>query len=168
MTSSYTVTQTYTVADIGKVLDCFAADYDGMAQSTGLRDDEHVRKACADVKLMALRQYLTEINIALLDRNGNVVRAAKYEVSAGGGILRTHRPPGNFLWPRLPGGNLHVIVQNSATWENLAEWKKRNFRDELHFNWTPTTIDTSFPGLARSADRDYSSNGYSLLKSTYT
>ena len=35
---SYTesLTQTYTIADIGKVIDCFAADLDMTSQSTGL------------------------------------------------------------------------------------------------------------------------------------
>ncbi len=37
------VTQTYTTADIGKVIDCIATDLDMNSQSTGLLTREQVR-----------------------------------------------------------------------------------------------------------------------------
>ena len=45
---SYTesLTQTYTVADIGKVIDCFAADLDMNSQSTGLLTRDLVKQLC--------------------------------------------------------------------------------------------------------------------------
>ena len=64
---SYTesLTQTYTIADIGKVIDCFAADLDMTSQSTGLLTRDLVKQYAADVKAMAQQGYLLEANIVL-------------------------------------------------------------------------------------------------------
>ena len=65
--SSYadTYSTTYTTADIGKVIDCFAADFDMVAQSTGLRTREDARAVSADVKTMAQNGYLAEVDLVL-------------------------------------------------------------------------------------------------------
>ena len=81
MSYAESLTQTYTIADIGKVIDCFAADLDMTSQSTGLLTRELVKGYAADVKAMAQRGYLLEANIVLKDASGNVIRAAKYEVN---------------------------------------------------------------------------------------
>ena len=64
-TYSESLTQTYTIADIGKVVDCLAADLDMNAQSTGLLTREQVTTYAADVKAMAQSGYLLEANIVL-------------------------------------------------------------------------------------------------------
>ena len=88
---SYTesVTQTYTIADIGKVIDCFAADLDMTSQSTGLLSRDLVKQYAADVKAMAQAGYLVEANIVLKDSAGKIIRAAKYEVSTDAASLRS-------------------------------------------------------------------------------
>src|SRR5580658_5247524 len=103
MSSTETITQTYTIADIGKVIDCFAADLDMTAQSTGLLTKERVTRYASDVKLMAQLGYLQEVNIVLKDSAGADIRAAKYEVATDAASLTASRP-GNNLWPALPSG----------------------------------------------------------------
>ena len=59
------ISDTFTIADIGKVIDCFAADLDMNAQSTGLLTRDLVKQYAADVKAMAQKGYLLEANIVL-------------------------------------------------------------------------------------------------------
>src|ERR1700683_5056821 len=120
MSYSESLTQTYTVADIGKVLDCVAADLDMNSQSTGLLTREQVKNYAADVKAMAQMGYLLEANIVLKDSSGEVLRAAKYEVSTDASTLTAQRP-GNNLWPRTPSGNLNMVVQYSKKWRDLTD-----------------------------------------------
>ncbi len=48
VTYSESTTCTFTTADIGKVFDCFAADLDGVGQSTGLRTRENTKAVAAE------------------------------------------------------------------------------------------------------------------------
>jgi hypothetical protein len=159
-------TQTYTVADIGKVIDCVAADLDMNAQSTGLLSRDSVKRYAEDVKLMAEKGYLFEANIVLEDASGEVIRAAKYEVSTDASTL-TARRPGNNLWPRTPGGELFMVVRYSQKWQNLTDSQRLNFRQTLSVGWSTINTDLSFPSLTRSADRNYVSNGWGVSKSNF-
>jgi hypothetical protein len=165
---SYTesLTQTYTIADIGKVIDCFAADLDMTSQSTGLLTRDLVKKYAADVKAMAQKGYLIEANIVLKDSGGNVIRAAKYEVSTDAGSLTASRP-GNNRWLATPGGELSVVVRNSQKWRDLADSQRAAFNETLSISWISSSTDLSFPGLTRYADRNYVSNGWGVTKSVY-
>lgn len=165
-TYSESVTRTFTTADVGKVLDCFAADLDGMGQSTGLRTREDTKAVAADVKFMSQQGYLAEVNLYLKDTNGKTIRAAKYVVSTNGASLTASRP-GNYLWPRTPGGQLCVHVTYSQTWWNLSETQKANFKQRLGLQWGLLDLDTSFPMLTRYSDRNYVSNGFGLQKSVF-
>lgn len=166
MSFAVTQTQTYTVADIAKVIDCVAADLDMMAQSTGLLTWEIVRRSASDVKLMAQSGYLTEANIVLEDASSNMIRAAKYEVATDASFLATQRP-GNNLWPRTPGGQLFVVVRYSQKWRNLTDAQRAAFKQKLSITWTPSNTDLSFPSLTRSSDRSYVSNGWGVTKSVF-
>ncbi|MGD0956170.1 MAG: hypothetical protein ABR953_04995 [Candidatus Acidiferrales bacterium] len=166
MSSTETLTQTYTIADIAKVIDCFAADLDMTAQSTGLLSRDLVKKYAADVKAMAQGGYLLEANIVLHDAAGNVIRAAKYEVSTNAGSLTAGRP-GNNLWPATPNGELSVVVKNSQKWRDLTDSQRQTFRGTLSTSWTSSSTDLSFPALTRAADRNYVSNGWGVTKSVY-
>lgn len=165
---SYTesLTQTYTIADIGKVIDCFAADLDMTSQSTGLLTRDLVKQYAADVKAMAQRGYLLEANIVLKDAAGNVIRAAKYEVNTDAASLTASRP-GNDRWPATPGGELRVVLRNSQKWCDLTDSQKTAFNETLSTSWIASSTDLSFPALTRSADRNYVSNGWGVTKSTY-
>ena len=141
-----TQSQTFTIADIGKVIDCFAADLDMNAQSTGLLTRDLVKQYAADVKAMAQKGYLLEANIVLRDAAKNVIRAAKYEVSTDASSLTAHRP-GNNLWPRTPGGDLTVVVQYSEKWRDLTDSQRTAFCQTLGTTWSSSSTDLSFPSL---------------------
>jgi hypothetical protein len=161
-----TVTQTFTVADIGKVIDCIASDLDMNAQSTKLLTREQVKSFAADVKTLAQNGYLVEANIVLYDSTGEPIRAAKYEVSTDGSLLKAQRP-GNNLWPQTPGGELAIVVRYSQKWRDLTDAQRAAFKQGLGTGWTTSNTDLSFPKLTRSLDRTYVSNGWGVTKSVY-
>jgi hypothetical protein len=161
-----TQSQTFTIADIGKVIDCVAADLDMNAQSTGLLTRELVKQYAADVKAMAQKGYLLEANIVLHDPAEKLIRAAKYEVSTDASSLTANRP-GNNLWPRTPGGELTVVVQYSQKWRDLTDSQRAAFRQTLATTWSSSSTDLLFPSLAKSADRNYVSNGWGVTKSVF-
>jgi hypothetical protein len=165
---SYTesLTQTYTIADIGKAIDCFAADLDMTSQSTRLLTRDLVKQYAADVKAMAQRGYLVEANIVLTDSAGNVIRAAKYEVSTDAASLTASRP-GNNRWPPTPSGELSVVVRNSPKWRDLTDSQRTAFNETLNISWVTSSTDLSFPALTRYADRSYVSNGWGVTKTVY-
>jgi len=166
MTYTESLTQSYTVADIGKVIDCLAADLDMNAQSTRLLTREQAKTYAADVKAMAQGGYLVEANIVLFDSSGEPIRAAKYEVSTDGSLLKMQRP-GNNLWPQTPGGELSVIVRYSQKWRNLTDAQRAAFKQTLSPVWTTSNTDLSFPKLTRTVDRTYVSNGWGVTKVVY-
>lgn len=166
MTYTELLTLTYTIADIGKVIDCFAADLDMTAQSTGLLNRDLVKQYAADVKAMAQRHYLLEANLVLKDSAGNVIRAAKYEVNTDAASLTASRP-GNNRWPATPGGELSVVVRYSQKWRDLTDSQRTMFYATLSTSWVSSTTDLSFPALTRQADRNYVSNGWGVTKSVY-
>jgi hypothetical protein len=167
MTYAETITESYTVADIGKVIDCIAADLDMNAQSTGLLSRETVKSYAADVRLLAQRGYLREANIVLQNSAGVVIKAAKYEVSTDGSILKTQRP-GNNLWPQTPGGELYVVVAYSPKFAALTTAQRQLLSGELATTWSTSTTDLSFPSLTRATDRTYVSNGWGVTKSIFS
>jgi len=166
MTYSESLTQTYTIADIGKVIDCFATDLDMTSQSTGLLNRDLVRKYAADVKAKAQKGYLLEANIVLRDAVGNVIRAAKYEVNTDAGSLVASRP-GNNRWPATSGGELSIVLRNSQKWHDLTDSQRTLFNESLNINWVPSNTDLSFPSLTRYADRSYVSNGWGVTKTVF-
>jgi len=166
MSLTESLTETYTIADIAKVIDCVAADLDMNAQSTALLTRDEARAYAADVKLMAQKGYLIEANIVLQDASGEPIRAAKYEVSTDASTLTAQRP-GNNLWPRTPGGRLCMVVRYSQKWRNLTDAQRAIFNQALSTGWSPSNTDLSFPSLARATDRNYVSNGWGVVKSTY-
>jgi hypothetical protein len=163
---SETELETYTIADIAKVIDCVAADLDMNAQSTGLLSRDLVKQYAVDVKALAQQGYLLEANIVLQNAAGQPIRAAKYEVATDGRNLTAHRP-GNNLWPRTPGGALVVEVRYSQKWHDLSDAQRIAFKKTLSPDWSASATDLSFPSLQRSADRSYVSNGWGVTKSIF-
>jgi Bacterial HORMA domain family 1 len=165
---SYTesLTQTYTIADIGKVIDCFAADLDMTSQSTGLLTRDVVKRSAADVKALAQRGYLLEANIVLKDARSNVIRAAKYEVNTDAASLVASRP-GNNRWPYTPDGELSIEVKYSRKWRELTDSQRAAFSGTLNISWVSSSTDLSFPALTRYPDRSYVSNGWGVTKNVF-
>jgi hypothetical protein len=166
MSYSETLTRTYTIADVGKVIDCFAADLDMTSQSTGLLTRDLVKQYASDVKAKAQKGYLLQANIVLKDAAGNVIRAAKYEVSTDAASLTASRP-GNNRWPATPDGELTVVLRNSQKWHDLTDAQRAVFNETLSISWVSSNTDLSFPALTRFTDRNYVSNGWGMTKSVY-
>lgn len=168
MSATGTFTKTFTVADIRKVVDNFAADFSMMAQSTGLRTRENVALVVADLKIFAEERLLEEVTMILKNSYGTQIRGAKYRVSdsaSGWGCDR----PGDALWPKTPGGSLAIIADLSSAWWSKTDEEKRSFlsRHGMNFPWSLTSEDTSLSGLSANVGQRYSSNGYGWQRTNY-
>jgi Bacterial HORMA domain family 1 len=168
MSSTSTQTTTYTVADIRKVVDNFAADFSMMAQATGLRTRESVALTVSDLKVFAEYGYLVEVTLFLFDQAGNKIRAALYKVAQSAAGWVSDRP-GNNLWPKTEGGSLWVLATLNEAWGNKSTAERQAFvRDRgLNYPWATTDRDTSLNGLATSAGQKYASNGYGWERTNY-
>lgn len=169
MSLSQTQTTTYTVADIRKVVDNFAADFSMMAQSTGLRTRENVAEVVLDLKIFAENGYLVRVRVFLEDKDGNKLRAADYKVSDSAAGWNSDRP-GNNLWPRSTDGSLWVLATLSDAWWQKTDAAQEIFiRDQgLHNAWKRTDKDASLVGLSSSAGQKYASNGYGWERTNYS
>ena len=159
---------TYTVADIRKVVDNFAADFSMMSQATGLHTRESVASIVSDLKIFAEHSYLVEVTLILYDKAGNKIRAAVYKVAQAATGWVTDRP-GNNLWPRTEGGILYVLGTLTNSWAAKTEAERLVFiRDRgLNHPWGATDKDTSLSALASSAGQKYASNGYGWQRTNY-
>jgi len=163
-----TRTQTFTVVDIRRVVENFAADFAMIAQATGLRSRDSVASTVDDLRLFAELGYLDAISVFLVNAQGQQVRAAKYVVSKSA-IGWQSQMPGNNLWPRLLTAQLRVVATFGDDWwlKTPAEKDKIRRTFGIQGTWDQTTTDTSFRHLAASVDRRYASNGYGMERSSY-
>lgn len=168
MSTTGTQTQTYTVTDIRKVIDHFAADFAMKAEATGLRSRENVDKIVADLKQFAEAKYLDQIKLFLKNSLGATIKATLYkvELSATGWVSQR---PGDNLWPNTPGGSLELVASMSQNWWNLTQSQRENFiaSNGLNFKWPPGTEVATFAGLTASTGQRYASNGYGLQRQNF-
>jgi hypothetical protein len=159
-----TQTQTYTVLDVRRVLDSFAADFLMLVQATGVSNytRSSITNTVADLKLMAENGCIKSIDVILFDSKGTKLRAAKYTVSTSAEGWINQRPGAN-LWPRTPAGRLQIIV----SYADGGRVKKESLKDKLLTSWTPTDEDTTHAKLSRLDDRLYVSKGWGLQRGTY-
>lgn len=167
MTYSYTTTSTYTATDVKRVMDYFAADFDMIAQSTGLRTREDVKAVSADIRKMAVNGYLDEVNLYLVDKNGTTIRATKYKVSESASLWTSDKPSKN-LWPACPGGQLKVHVTHNSKWWALTQSQRDTFESDYEVTWGTGKLDTNFPMLSQSSSQQYCSNAYGLKKTLFS
>lgn len=169
MSSTGTQTTTFTVADIRKVVENFAADFSMMSQSTGLRSRENIAKVVYDLRMFAEYGYLISVDLILKDKDRNKIRAAVYKVSqsASGWVSEE---PGNSLWPRTPGGSLSVMATLTSEWWNKTNTAKETFikNQALNSSWDLTTENTSLSMLTASAGQRYASRGYGWERTNYS
>jgi hypothetical protein len=168
MTSTATQSTTFTVADVRKVVENFAADFSMMAVATGLRSRENVSQTVSDLRAFAQDGNVLEVKLILKDIAGNKLRGASYKVSQSATGWTSDRP-GNNLWPRTPGGTLWVIATLSSAWNSKTAAEKDAYRAQKGFNyrWDPTTEDTSLSGLSASSGQRYASNAYGWQRTNY-
>ncbi len=169
MSLTGTQTTTYTVVDIRKVVDSFAADFSMMAQATGLRSLDSVAENVSDLKVFAENGYLVDVKLILKDKDGKKIRAAVYKVSESA-VGWTSERPGNNLWPNTPGGSLLIVATLTSAWWGKTSSEKEAFikSRSLHGSWAQTTEDMSFLGLGSSSGQRYASNGYGWERKNYS
>jgi len=169
VSSTGTQSTTYTVADVRKVVENFAADFSMMALATGLRSRENVAEVVLDLEVFAEYSYLVEVTLILKDKDGNKMRATVYTVSESATGWKSERP-GNNLWPRTPDGTLLVLATLTNAWWSKTDSEKKTFIKNrgLHWSWAQTKEDTSLLGLSSSAGQRYASNGYGWERKNYS
>lgn len=169
MYNTVTNTNTYTVIDIRKTFEGCQADIRTIARRTNKWSMEYVDKVFNDIILFAENEYLKSVDIVLLDNNENPLRAAKFLVNSNGSAISSDRAGKNNDWSEIPNTQLTVILSYTSKWHNLSETEKEKFylNNSFKLNWTPTSIDNSFPNLSNSQAQLYASKGYELQKTTY-
>ena len=156
-----TTTQTFTKTDIRKVFENFHADLLMLAKRTQAMDLELAKECAYDVSLMAREGCLRRVHIQLYDSLGNLIQVHRYSVKKD--ILSDGQRPGGNRWPRLPDGELCVIVEYSD--RQKAEELKNS--GKLKANWGPASLSTDYSGMRNDGGRLYSSNGYGLQRDTF-
>lgn len=169
MSSIGTQTTTYTVADIRKVVENFAADFSMMSQATGLRSRESVAEIVSDLRVFAEYSYLAQVTLILKDEDGIKIRAALYTVSESASGWTCERP-GNNLWPRTPDGSLYVLATMTDAWWSKTDAQKEAFikNRALFGSWPVSSEDNSLGGLNSSSGQKYASRGYGWERTNYT
>jgi hypothetical protein len=168
MSITATQTNTYTIADVRKVVENFAADFSMMSTATGLRSREDVARTVADLRAFAEDGHLVEVKLILKDAARNKLRGASYGVSQSA-LGWTSDRPGNNLWPRTPDGVLWVIVTLGSEWNSMTTTQKQGYKTRrgLNYAWDPTLEDTSLSGLSASYAQRYASNAYGFQRINY-
>lgn len=168
MSTTGTQTQTYTVVDIRKVLDHFAADFTMISQATGLWSSTSVSTTVSDLKQFAEAGYLTRVNLILKDKAGTVIKAAVFKIS-NAAVGWTSERPGNNLWPRTPDGTLNLVADLNQKWWDLQDAGRESFitTRALNSKWPVSSEDTSYLGLTSSSGQRYASNGYGMQRQNF-
>lgn len=164
---SHSYTNTYTVADVRRVLNSLAADFSMIAQATGLRTRESVDNTVEDLKCFAEKGYLKTVDLILYDALGIKLKAARYTVSeaAGGWVVQS---PGNNLWPRTPGGRLREVITYTPEFLKLTPAARTAFELGLNVSWEPTDVDLRHLELRGVRDRCYASNAWGVEKMLFS
>jgi hypothetical protein len=158
-TRSATVSATYTVVDIERVVRRVKADLIMIADSTGGWTSEKASHYSHDVELLAKAGYLDYIDVTLFS-NGIEVKATRFDVDTDAGGLTCSRP-GGVLWPKVVAPYVRMVLGYSTTYTADA---REAFKGQLKINWSPTNADTSHNALNSAGGRDYASNAYGMQR----
>jgi hypothetical protein len=164
MSTSYTSSSSYTVADIEKVVNRFSTDLLMIADSTKAIPQEKARTYARDVERLVKKGYLNSVDVTLLDFFGTEVRAVTYQVNTDADSLTSSRP-GGVLWPNTTGGTVRLILHYNDTYDDSA---REAMRTALETPWVPTSVDTSHASLRAGTGRDYESNGFGMQRKDFT
>lgn len=169
MTTTNTNTSTYTIVDIRKSFEGFNADLRIIARKTGKWSMPYVDKIFHDIIALAEEEYLTSVDIVLLDQNENPVKATKYTINSKGTATNSDRA-GRNDWSDLPNTRLSVLLSYANEWERLTDEQKANFQKENDFQigWTTSKIDNKFPHLTKARAQLYANNGYEVQKENFS
>ena len=153
-----TITRTYTKTDVKRVFESCVADIRMIAWRTGAIGESDAMETMQDVQIMAEEGCLRTVHVQLCDQTGRVIKAHLY--TATDGAATTDRPGGN-KWPRMPYGEVRIIV----TIDQNADWEKAAKR--LRKNWGPSQHSLNYTALAQGGTRTFSHGGYGLTRLSY-
>ena len=162
MSTTYTATETYTVADVEAAFRRFRADIFMIADSTGAITRDKADDYAHDAEYLARRKYLKSIDVTLLS-GGEELRAVRYTINEAAGDLVSSRPGGT-LWPQVVGAWLRVVLYYTDTY---TEEKKAAIRGYLRISWGPTFANTSHLSLKSLTGRNYTSNAFGLERNDF-
>lgn len=162
MSTTYSATESYTVADVEAAFRRFRADIFMIADSTGAVTRDKADDYAHDAEYLARRKYLKAVDVTLLNGDEEL-RAVRYTINEAAGGLASSRPGGT-LWPRVAGAWLRVVLSYTAAY---TPEKKSATQDSLRFSWSPTSADTSHAGLNSLTGRNYTSNAFGLERSDF-
>ena len=153
-----TTTTTYTKTDVKRVFENCMADIRMIAWRTTAIEEKAARETIGDVQIMAEEGCLKAIHIQLCNKAGDIVKAHRY--SATDGTVTSERPGGN-RWPRLPDGEVRIIVSVDLN----GKWDRAKKR--LKGNWGTSSHSTDYSGLTQQGTRTFSHGGYGLTRLSY-
>ncbi|GAB4094263.1 HORMA-1 domain-containing protein [Flaviaesturariibacter terrae] len=163
-----TFTSTFTVVDIRKAFEGFEADLRMIARRTEKWTQSYVEDVFHDIIKLAESKYLRRVSISLQDADGVVIQATRFTVNDSGTAISGARAGGND-WPCQPNTSLTVTLEYTSAWFSLSEDARTSFRRNNSFkiNWSPSSLNTEFPHLAKQSAQTYASNGYQLEKDNF-
>ena len=153
-----TVTRTYTKTDVKRVFENCMADIRMIAWRTAAIEEQDAKDTLADVQIMAEEGCLKTVHVQLCDQAGTIVKAHLYTATDGMGS--GERPGGN-QWPRMPGGEVRIIV----TVDQDEKWERAQKR--LKKSWGPSSHSTNYNRLSQTGTRTFSHGGYGLTRLSY-
>lgn len=161
--STYSSTDTYTVADVEKVMRSVKADLIMIAKSTKAMTENDAVNYAHDIEVLAKKNHLRYADVTLM-YGSSEVRAVKYEFQTED-ATGTERP-GGVLWPLTPeekGGWIRIFLQYTAS--SSAEERAKL---PMKISWSPSSTDTSHKDLTVSTGRGYSSNGFGTNRKDFS
>lgn len=162
MTTSKTMSSTYTREDVLKVVRRIKATLMMIAESTGGWTEDQTADYVHDIGELATAGYLKSIDLSLLD-SGTEVRATVFTMNAAAGTMTDQRP-GDGLWPIVANPFLRVVLRYNASYTSAA---RAAMKPKLNVDWQPSTADTSHSGLTASAGLTHASNGYGVERTDW-
>lgn len=167
MTYATTGTQTYTALDVEAVFRSFKADLRMIAASTSALTAAKAEDYCYDAEYLAKKGYLASVDVTLMDRSGEEVRAAHYTVNTTAGDLTSTRP-GGVLWPKTLDGSLRVLLFYTHEWYKLTDDGRAHISVPLKINWGPSSADYSHSTLKLGGGRAFASSVYGLERKDFS
>lgn len=161
-------TSTYTVLDVRKVFENCEADIRMIARRTGRWTMEYVDQIFHDITILAEKEYLHSVDIALVDdATGKVLRASKFVVKSLGSATDSERAGKNSNWADIDNTRLTVILSYTPKWKALTTTQQINVQKDFQISWSPSSINNLFPHLASNNAQLYASKGFELQKTNY-
>lgn len=163
MTQSATVSATFTVTDIEKVVRRVKADFLMIAESTGGWTVTEAQNYVHDIELLTKEGYLSYADLTLLS-DGAEVKASRFNVNEDASGLTGARP-GDAMWPKVSNPKLRLVLGHTTAYTDDA---KKRLAPKLKIGWTASYEDISHAKLTSSGQRDYVSNSYGIQRKDWS